>query len=383
MKKTLPILYSRGENGKILTWEIEIDGGKYRVTAGAQGAKKVISEWTEVEQKNVGRANQTSVEEQALAEAQAKWKKKARTGYTQEIKKIDNCMVYVEPMTAHKLLARLKKIDFKKGVLVQNKYNGHRCVARIEGGKVVLRTRTGKLYYCVPHIVRDLEKFFEKAPEAVLDGELFNNELRAKLNEISSLIRKGDDASTEDLAESEKLIRFYVYDGYDFTDELGQESDYILRKKFIDENLPRMCKYCLIVKTEWAYSMEDVDKIYFAYVADGQEGAIIRLPFSPYENKRSNNLLKYKPQDDSECVIIKLNDANGNWSGKAKTATVRWNGKEFDATFKGTMEQAADRWKNQKPWINSTVTFLYNGLTGLGVPNSARIDPDNCFQGDK
>jgi len=379
----LPTLYSRTSTGAVQQWTIEVDGNKYRVVSGQVGGKHVINEWTTCKGKSIGRANETSPADQALSEAQSKWTKKERTGYSQDVKKIDSCMVYVEPMTAKKLLDRLKKIDFKAGVLVQNKFNGHRCTARLENGKVILRTRTGKLYYAVPHIAKDLEKFFSKFPEAVLDGELFNNELRTKLNEISSLIRKGEDITAEELAASEKLIRFYVYDGYGFADDLGEESDYVLRKKFIDGTLLKYSKYCGEVKTDVAYSMEDVNKIYFAYLADEQEGAIIRIPNSPYEHSRSANLLKYKPVDDDECVILSLHEGTGNWAGTAKTATIRWKGKEFDATFTKSKEQGAERLKNPKPWIGTTVTFLYNGLTGLGVPNYARIDPDNCFGGEK
>ena len=379
----LETLYSRTATGAIQQWTVEIEENKFRVVCGQVGGQLVTSEWTTCFGKNKGKKNETSDDGQALMEAESKWTKKARMGYTPDISKVDNCMAYIEPMTAKKLVERLKKIDFKKGVLVQNKYNGHRCVARMEGGKIILRTRTGKLYYCVPHIARDLEAFFAKYPESILDGELFNNDLRTKLNEISSLLRKGEDVTTEDLKNSEQLIKFYVYDGYNFNETLDQDSDYILRKAFIDTNISELCDCCEVVKTDTAYSMEEVDKIYNEYLADDQEGAIIRIPNSPYENSRSANLLKYKPVDDSECEILSLHEGTGNWAGTAKTATVKWNGKIFDATFKGSLELGRDRLKNPTPWIGATVTFLYNGLTGLSVPNYARIDPENCFTGDK
>jgi DNA ligase-1 len=379
----LSTLFSRTATGAIQQWDIEVTDNRFRVICGQVGGQLVTSEWSQCEGKNIGKKNETSPEGQAFLEAESKWTKKARMGYTEDISKVDNCMAYIEPMTAKKLVDRLKKIDFKKGVLVQNKYNGHRCVARMEGGKIILRTRTGKLYYCVPHIAKDLEEFFTKYPESILDGELFNNDLRTKLNEISSLLRKGEDVTAEDLEKSERLIKFYVYDGYNFDETLDQDSDYILRKTFIDTNISELCDFCEIVKTDIAYSMVEVDKIYNEYLADDQEGAIIRLPNSPYENSRSANLLKYKPVDDSECEILSLHEGTGNWAGTAKTATVKWNDKIFDATFKGSLELGRERLKNPTPWIGATVTFLYNGLTGLSVPNYARIDPENCFTGDK
>ena len=73
-------------------------------------------------------------------------------------------------------------------------------------------------------------------------------------------------------------------------------------------------------------------------------------------------------------------EGKGNWSGTAKTATLEWEGRTFDATFKGNQEELAVILKNQKDWLGKEVTFLYNGLTGLNIPNFARIDVKNCFK---
>ena len=379
----LPTLYARGNAGQVLEWQIEIDGGKYRVTAGAKGAKHVTSEWTLCEGKNIGRSNETTPEQQALSEAQAKWRKKAKTGYTSDISKIDKCVSYVEPMLAKNLKDRLNKIDWKKGVFVQNKFNGFRCVATFDGESVILKTRKGELYISVPHLNDDLKTFFTKYPDAVLDGELFNNDFRQCLNEISKLVRKSKNVTERDLKRSKELVQFFVYDGYNMTSELGQEVAYSERKKWIDEVLPKFSEFYRNVNTQLVYSMAEVDKIFGEYVKDGQEGVIIRIPDSAYENKRSSSLLKYKPQDSSECLILDIMEGDGNWSGVAKTAKIKWNGKIFDATFKGTYEECADILKNKKDWIGKVVTFVYLGLTGLKTPNSARIDVNNCFEGSK
>lgn len=307
-------------------------------------------------------------------------------GYTTDITKIDSCLTYVEPMLAEKLLKKLKSIVWADGVLVQNKFNGHRCVARMEKGEIVLRTRTGKLYSrkIVQHIIDDLVSWFADAPDSVIDGELFNNELRTKLNKISSLIRKGDDATPSEIDESHQLIRFYVYDGYRAeSDTLGEEYDYTYRKAWLDKMLVKHTSMCHVVKTEWAYSMAEVDAIYFAYLADDQEGAIIRIPHTPYEHKRSNFLLKYKPRDSAEGVINALHEGTGNWAKTAKTATIVWNGITFDATFMGSYELGVERLKRPEEWVGKEVTFLYNALTGKGVPNYARINPESCFEGEK
>jgi len=385
MNKTFPILYKRTATGATQIWRAEVEADKFRVTSGQLDGKQVMSSWTVCEGKNLGKANETSPHEQAVSEAQSKWDKKAKTGYTQDIEKIDTCTKYVKPMLAKKLLDRLDEIDWKKGVLVQNKFNGVRCVATSESGVVLLKSRQGEVWISVPHINKDLQKFFAKYPNAVLDGELFNNELRERLNELNSIAskKKQKELTPELLKQSEEMVRFYVYDGYDFDGKTGPKIGYEIRKDWIDTSLPKFSTYFRSVKTDLVHSMAEVDEIFFKYVADGQEGIIVRIPNSAYKNNRSSDLLKHKPVDSDEGIILSLSEGTGNWADTAKTATIKWKGKVFDATFKGSYALGEERLKNPTPWIKLKVTFLYNGLTGLGTPNFARIDPNNCFVCDR
>jgi len=386
MKKTYDNLYTLDTTGKTRIWHMVQNGNTYRTVSGVKDGRMVESDWTTCDGKNIGRANETSGVDQATKEIEAKYKKQLKTGYHKKESDISKGTTYLEPMLAKHLDDYIEKIDFKRGVLVQNKYNGVRCVARLENGEVVLRSRKGELWISVPHINWDLKSFFNEYPNAILDGELYNYDLRFKLNELVKLVRKTKSSSiTPDLLKkSEEMVRFYVYDGYDNSwDQYSSETFYTIRKTWIDSIVPKYSKYYRKVKSDLVHSMKEVDRIYESYLADDEEGAIVRLTDSPYEHKRSKYLLKYKPEDDAECVILKLIEGTGNWSGTAKTATVTWNGETFDATFKGTYEQGVERMNNPKDWEGKTVTFLYTGLSGKGIPNYARIDPDNCFKGDR
>jgi ATP-dependent DNA ligase len=357
-----------------------VDGNKYYSITGQQDGKKIENEPTVCEGKNIGKKNETSPSEQACSEAQAKWDKKVKTGYTTDVSKIDSCTSYVEPMLAKNFEDRLDKIDWFEGVFVQNKYNGARCVATHDGGRVRLTTRKGEEYLSVGHISKDLERFFEDYPNAVLDGELFSYEHRQKLNELMSVIRKTKKITEDDLKKSEEMVRFHIYDGYNMGRNTEACSKYVDRKKVIDELLPKYSKYYRKVETELAHSLDEVRAIFNKYVDDGQEGVIVRVPSSPYQHKRSSDLLKWKPLEDSEAVITSVMEGDGNWSGVAKTVTLDWNGIVFDATLKGTYEQCTEVLKNKKDYLSKEVTFLFNGKTGLGKPNYARIDLNNCFK---
>jgi ATP-dependent DNA ligase len=378
--KTLPTLFSRTSTGAIQTWQMIVDGNKYYSITGQQDGKKIENEPTVCEGKNIGKKNETSAEEQSTLEAKSKWDKKIKTGYTTDVNKIDSCTSYVEPMLAKNFEDRLDKIDWFEGVFVQNKYNGARCVATHDGGRVRLTTRKGEEYLSVGHISKDLERFFEDYPNAVLDGELFSYEHRQKLNELMSVIRKTKKITEDDLKKSEEMVRFHIYDGYNMGRNTEACSKYVDRKKVIDELLPKYSKYYRKVETELAHSLDEVRAIFNKYVDDGQEGVIVRVPSSPYQHKRSSDLLKWKPLEDSEAVITSVMEGDGNWSGVAKTVTLDWNGIVFDATLKGTYEQCTEVLKNKKDYLSKEVTFLFNGKTGLGKPNYARIDLNNCFK---
>lgn len=373
--KIYPKLYTQDTLGKTREWWMEQSGNQYRTHSCVQEGQIVTSEWTEVEGKNIGKSNETSGVTQATKEIEAKYAKQLKTGYHKNVKNVGKSS-YVEPMLAKNLKDYRDKINFQKESWeLQCKFNGMRCIATREG----LFTRKGERYHSVPHIEAALKSFFQTNPDAVLDGELFNNELRQQLNEIAKLVRKTKHITVEDLKQSAEMVKYYVYDGYGFNN-LGSEAPYSQRKDWINKNIIGKVNYTAAVKSVAIKSETELNQAYQAYIEDGHEGAMLRKVDQGYENKRSKYLLKVKPEDDSEARIVAVMEGNGNWSGTAKTATLEWEGRTFDATFKGNQEELADILKNQKDWLGKEVTFLYNGLTGLNIPNFARIDVKNCFK---
>jgi ATP-dependent DNA ligase len=398
-------LYARASSGAVLEWDIEVEGDKYRTITGQQGGNKITSKWTVAKPKNVGQANATTAEDQAYNEAVAKWKKKIkREGYWENVKDIDNTPRFVEPMLAQKLRDHPDKAIMP--CMVDKKYNGGRCVIVSDGAF----TRKGEVYVAIPHIIEAVAPLFEKSPDLLLDGEGYNHELRFKLNELMSILRttKGKKLTDEFFKRSEQIVRLYVYDGYGFDcpckvsvklpngvvlslaegEAVTADTPNVLRREAL-KHLIKGIPYLVWVPYDMAETLDDVYAIYDKHVKDGMEGSIIRNYNAPYEHKRSYNLLKVKPTDDSEGTIIAINEGTGNTSGLAATATVVWEGPdgktEFEATFMGSIETRQEILKNPDKWIDQEVTFLYNGLTGKfpRKPNYARIDPDNCFQGKK
>jgi ATP-dependent DNA ligase len=361
---------------------MEQSGNKYRTVSGLSDGEKVTSEWSHAEAKNVGRSNETTSIEQATAEIEAKYKKQLKTGYHKNVKDVD-VSTYVEPMLAQPIHKLSNQPNFAKEQWgMQCKFNGNRCIATKDG----LFTRKGEKYMSVPHIENALKPLFKEYPNAVLDGELFNNDLRQQLNEISKLIRKTKHIDPSDLAESEKKVKFYIYDGYNFgekSDILDEETPYSERKNWIDIVVIPLSKYFVEVDTKIVKSNDHMNELFQNLLNDQQEGGILRKMDSGYEHKRSKNLVKVKSEDDDEAIILDITDGDGNWKGAATNVTLKWKNKTFDAVFKGSYETRAKILKEKKNWIGKEVTFLYMGLTGLGTPNYGRVDPENCFKTDR
>jgi len=373
---TYPTLYSRDSLKNIRLWYMEQQDEKYHTVSGIIDGELVTSAWTIAKSKNAGKKNETSASQQATAEINARYKKQRRLSYFDDIKEVDQVR-FVKPILAEKYKDYVDEINLKsKEWLLQIKFNGNRCIATKEG----LFTRTGKVCKSCPHIHESLKEFFVLHPDAVLDGELFNYDLRQQLNEISKLIRKTVNISQENLKQSKKLICYYIYDGYNFG--FKKEDPYIQRKEYIDKHIIDN-KNLRKVEDFSIESKEDLDKHYKDFLYVNHEGAMLRHKNMIYEHKRSKYLLKMKPEDDDEAEIVNIFEGEGNWSGCGKIIKLKWKNEEFDATFKGTYEEAAEFLNNKNQWIGKTVTFLYNGLTGLGIPNYARMDIKNCIKTDR
>jgi DNA ligase 1 len=378
--KTYNKLYSKDSSGNVRVWWMEQENDKYRANSGVVDGAIVTSAWTTCKPKNTGKKNATTGTEQAAAEIESKYTKRLKKGYYDNINDINSTLAFIEPILAKKYENYKKNVTFiDREWGAQTKFNGVCLIA----SKIGLRTRHGEPFYTLKHIEESLAPFFAQYPNAVLHGEAFNNDLRQELNEIIKLCRKSVNATSEDIAKAEQKIRFYVYDGYNADVGLDESIPYQKRKNWIDKNVIGTYKYCVEVKTHIIESQSQLDTMFIDAIACGDEGLILRKLLMPYEHKRSKNLLKYKPLDSDEMVILNIVDGKGNWSGKAKNITVKMkNGKVFDATFKGTMEDATICLNKKSKWIGKTVTIEYIGLTGLGCPQYAQFNYKNCNRMD-
>ena len=320
----LPTLYKRDTNGNIRELTVEYSNGVMNATrtiAGIKDGNLVTSGWKDAYGKNEGKANATTDAEQAQKEAQAMWDKKVEKEYFEDISLVDTYDKF-KPQLAHDYTKRPQSSGIS-----QPKLDGIRCIARKDG----LYTRAGKAITTCDHIFSSLQSFFEQYPNVILDGELYNHELKADFNKITSLVRKVK-PTQEEQEECFKLVEYHVYDMV-WTD--GVEPYFQTRMDFIEAqnfDLP-----IVTVETKTCDTQEELDELYSQYTEDGYEGQMVRNN-TVYENKRSKNLLKRKEFITEEFNVIEVLEGSGNWAGYAKHFVLTDGTETFKSGVRGNQE---------------------------------------------
>ncbi len=349
---SLPTLYKRDTKGKVREWTVQYsldETAGVRAISGLVDGQKVTSEWNISEAKNIGRANATTSQSQAKSEAESLWAIKAEKEYFEDVTKIDSYEKF-KPMLAHDYTKRPQDSGYS-----QPKLDGIRCVADANG----LWTRSGKAITSCPHIWDAIEPFIKAHPGIVVDGELYNHELKADFNKITSLVRKVK-STEEDIKESASLVQYHVYDCY-IKDAVFTERN--ARLKALGAVSSGYLQY---VDTQYCKDQDALDRLYSEYMEAGYEGQMVRND-TPYECKRSKNLLKRKEFITEEFTVIQMLEGQGNWSGHAKRFVLRdKDGKEFGSGVRGQQAQLKELWesKNAPNWA----TCRYFELTPDGVP---------------
>ena len=328
----LPTLYKRDTSGKIREWTIEWQDTipAIRTVTGIKDGNLVTSGWKETEAKNEGKANATTAREQAQKEAEAEWKKKEEKEYFEYINQIDSYDKF-KPQLAHDYAKLNDGQKMLLDMISQPKLDGIRCIARKDG----LYTRQGKAITTCDHIFIALQPFFKENPDVILDGELYNHELKDDFNKITSLVRKVK-PSIEEQTECFNIVQYHVYDMAG--DELFED-----RMAFIQDQ--NFADPIVTVETYHANTQFELDDLYSEYMERGYEGQMVRNN-TPYENKRSKNLLKRKEFITEEFDVVEVLEGSGNWAGYAKhfvltdgTETFKSGVRGNQATLKALLEQ--------------------------------------------
>ena len=396
-------LFKRDKSGKVRIWSIDHDNISYWTTSGIYpDGKMQKTAPTFVEQKNVGKANETSLEQQVLNEVSSKIQHQIDLGFTYEIPDEEKRF---EVSLANKYQDRVEKNKLDFPYIVEPKLDGIRCYLKNCDGDIRMFSRKHKEFKSVPHLAenRFIIEFFKKYPDAILDGELYNHALKNDFNKIVSLVKKTK-PTTEDLEESKKIVEYHCFDSYYPS---APDLNYVERKVNVGEVISDIrgtdvlfketyvsCEEVKVVglffiqqkaNNEYGWWLnvvqteEKVDEYLDNQLKLGYEGIMLKKHDVPYFFGRSFDMLKYKRFKDAEFKIVDIEDGKGNKKGKATAVIcVDDNGNEFKAGVTGTEEFAAEMFANKEAYIGKIATIKYQELTPMkdgkgGVPRFGKM----------
>lgn len=223
---------------------------------------------------------------------------------------------------------------------VSEKLDGVR--ARWDGRQLI--SRSGKIFLAPEWFVRNF-------PAKPLDGELWMG--RGRYEDVVSAVRQ------QKPHDGWKNVKFMIFDlpaqGGTFTERVEA-----MRQLTTTPYLKVIEQFRLISNKTLLQKLDDI-------AAQGGEGLMLHRQNAFYHSGRSNDLLKVKPFDDAEAVVIGYKPGKGKNTGLMGAIKVRMdNGKEFHIGSGFTRQQ-----RKNPPLIGSLVTYRYQGFTQAGIPRFA------------
>ena len=271
---------------------------------------------------------------------------------------------HFKPMLAHKF--DNKRVDWSKPVFIQPKLDGIRCIMKADG----CYSRNGKKFMNVQHLyTKAIKELFKVNPLLVLDGELYNHDLRDNFEKIVSLVRK-QKPTPDDRKEARKMIQYHVYDYcMAVNNKLNLlESDMNRYEKRMHQLVcsDMYSKHIRYVPSRGVHSLDKAKEIHNDFLEKGYEGSILRLD-GPYKCGRSYDLMKFKDFSDTEAKIVSWVEGKGKRRGTiGKFIAVDSDGVRFGMPVMDKFEYLKKNFKAMQDWVGKTATFTYFERTRAG-----------------
>lgn len=357
-------LYAPTKTGNVKTWKCNVtahpnnpDTGPAVLTITSQtklDGKPVGRSETIMKGKNLGRSNETTPYEQAVSEAESRYRKKLDQGYKTEIptdtsKANDNALGHPKPMLAHPI-DKVKNVEFP--AFWQAKLDGHRAIVTKQNGEMHMYSRQGKPITSMTHI---LDHLADKVDEGMyLDGELYvHGEI---LQNIGSLIKKKQPGS--------ERVEYHVYDII-LPDTPYAERSKILWGRGLNEGVSPV----VVVPTVHIQTMAQAQHLTEIAIEEGYEGGILRTPDDGYlAGFRSRTLLKIKKFDDSEHTIVDVIEGKDRVVNDVDLKVAVFvcetpEGVRFECTAFGDMHEKDRIWHEREKYLGKILTVKHSGYT--------------------
>ena len=285
--------------------------------------------------------------------------KKYRLGADKKV--INACIPNLIPTFDIQLGTSIEKVKLSgnEKIFISRKLNGTRCA--FVGDKCL--TRQNKEYKGLDHIVTDLQKLVGK--NTFVDGELLYKNKEGLSD--SEAFQKGTGIAMSKGDKSElKLVIFDMFPLEEFWSSKSKEP-YSNRKKQIVELSEK-------IKTLGTDNLEIVQMCYEGYdhseiwkwldyaEQHDWEGVILNLD-TPYECKRTKNLIKVKKFYTYDLEVVGVEEGTGRNKGTLGALVVKYKDNMVNVGSGYTDEERTYYWNNQDKIIGRVIEVKYKEIT--------------------
>jgi DNA ligase-1 len=197
--------------------------------------------------------------------------------------------------------------------------------------------------------------FVERLPAQALDGELWL--ARGQFDALSAIVRKGLPVDAD-----WRRLHYLVFE---LPDAEGPFSERAHRLR----DLARLMAWPQLEAVAQR-SVADAGALQ-AFMAEvlgeGGEGLVLHRAGASYRTGRSPDVLKLKPLQDAEAVVLGHLPGQGKYAGQLGALTVRNEAGQVFAVGSGLPEAL----RRQPPPPGSVITYRWRGLTSGGLPRFA------------
>ena len=199
--------------------------------------------------------------------------------------------------------------------------------------------------------------FTQKLPSLALDGELWMG--RGRFEALSGAVRQtqADEAAW-------RLISFRVFEMPGAAGPFEQRAQRL--RQVVEQAQFGGLQW---VPQELVSDPSALQRRLAEVLAVGGEGLMLHRADAPYTTGRSDVLLKLKPVEDAEAVVIGYEPGKGRFAGQTGALRVRDEQGRVFSLGSGLSEAQ----RRSPPPLGSTVTVRWRGTTAKGLPRFATL----------
>jgi len=207
----------------------------------------------------------------------------------------------------------VNKIKFP--AYVQLKMDGMRFNAIVKDGGCEFRSRNGKEIQLLGNLEQEFIQL-ANGKNVVFDGELLVNDKGVVLDRQTGngILNKANKGTIKE--DEARKVHATVWDVIPYNDFTNGRSEHEYHTRFsVLESLSLPKKIHLVESTIVA-SLEEAQKVFERYLADGQEGIILKDMSGVWEDKRAKHQIKFKGELECDLEILAVEEGTGKYAGR-------------------------------------------------------------------